>query len=151
MRTSTSMSRGHIGSLIVTACFILAGVVTLYDTTGYSDRDSQVFPRAVAIILIVSAGVSFVTQLLKPSDEKGFGRGSWWRRIVLVVAMFLACFAMPVIGFLPAGAIAFAGGLLAAMHNKWTPVNLLLYWGSGGVIMVVFYSLFKFALKVPLP
>ena len=149
--SSASKSQGQIGSLLVSAFFVLAGLVTLYDTTGYSDRDSQVFPQTVAIILIVTAAISFVLQFLKPSDEDGFGTGVWWRRCLLIVTMFLTCFAMPAIGFLPAGAIAFAGGLIAAMHDRWTPSNLLLYWGSGAVIMVTFFSLFKFALHVPLP
>lgn len=149
--TSVSKSQGHIGSLIVSAFFVLAGVVTLYDTTGYSDRDSQVFPQTVAVILIVMAAISFILQFLKPSDEGGFGTGIWWRRFLLIITMFLACFAMPYVGFLPAGAIAFAGGLIAAMHDKWTSSNILLYWGSGVVIMVAFFSLFKFLLHVPLP
>ena len=41
--------QGRLGSLIVTAFFFIAGIVTLYDTTSYSDTDSQVFPQTVAI------------------------------------------------------------------------------------------------------
>ncbi len=149
--SSTPKSQGHIGSLLVSAFFVLAGVVTLYDTTGYSDRDSQVFPQTVAVILNVTAAIAFITQFLKPTDEGGFGSGIWWRRCLLIITMFLTCFAMPIVGFLPAGAIAFAGGLIAAMHDKWTTSNLLLYWGSGAVVMAVFFSLFKFVLHVPLP
>ncbi len=146
-----SKSQGQIGSLIVSALFVLAGIVTLYDTAGYTDRDSQVFPRAVAMILIVTAGVSVLQRVLKPSDEGGFGQGVWWRRVLLVASMIAACAAMPVIGFLPAGAIAFAGGLIAAMHDRWTVANLALYWGSGAVVMAAFFALFKFGLHVPLP
>ncbi len=146
-----SNSQGHIGSLIVSGLFVLTGFVTLYDTTGYSDRDSQVFPQTVAIILIITAAISFLTRFLRPSDEGGFGTGIWWRRCLLIVTMFLACIAMPLVGFLPAGAIAFAGGLIAAMHDRWTGSTVLLYWGAGAVIMVFFFSLFKFVLHVPLP
>lgn len=149
--SSKTKSQSRIGSAIVSAFFVLAGIVTLYDTTGYSDRDSQVFPRAVAIILIITATIALVRTFLKPTDEDGFGSGVWWRRCLLIVTMFLACFAMPIVGFLPAGAIAFAGGLIAAMHDQWARTNLLLYWGSGAAIMVAFYSIFKFLLHVPLP
>ncbi|MEM8540446.1 MAG: tripartite tricarboxylate transporter TctB family protein [Pseudomonadota bacterium] len=149
--SSKTKSQSQIGSAIVSAFFVLAGVITLYDTTGYSDRDSQVFPRAVAIILIVTATIALVRTFLKPTDEDGFGSGVWWRRCLLIITMLLACFAMPFVGFLPAGAIAFAGGLIAAMHDRWTKTNLLLYWGAGAAIMVAFYSLFKFLLHVPLP
>ena len=149
--SSALKSQGSIGSILVSAMFIVAGFVTLYDTTGYTDRDSKVFPQTVAIILIVTAAVSLIKQLLKPSEGGGFGTGIWWRRLLLIVTMFLTGLTMPIIGFLPAGAIAFAGGLIAAMHDKWTPSNLLLYWGSGAAIMVTFFSLFKFLLHVPLP
>lgn len=144
-------SQGQMGSLLVSFFFVIAGVVTLYDTTGYTDRDSQVFPQTVAIILIITASISLVTRFLKPSDEGGFGDGVWWRRCLLIAAMFLACFTMPYLGFLPAGAIAFAGGLIAAMHDRWSVGTVLLYWGSGAVTMVAFFSLFKFVLLVPLP
>ena len=149
MRVSTS--QGHIGSLLTSAFFMLAGAATLYDAASYTDRDSQVFPQTVAVILIITAGLSFITRLLRPSDRGGFGPGVWWRRILLVVSMLVACFLMPVIGFLPAGVIAFAGGLIAAMHDRWTTRTVLLYWSSGVVVMVCFFALFKFVLNVPLP
>jgi len=146
-----SKSQGQTGSLLASAFFVFAGAVTLYDTTGYSDRDSQVFPQTVAILLILTAGFSFLHRFLRPSDEGGFGTGDWWRRCLLIATMLGACFAMPFVGFLPAGAIAFAGGLIAAMHDAWRPKTALLYWGAGAVVMVAFYALFKFVLLVPLP
>ena len=151
MNTPVSKSQGQIGSLLTSAFFVVAGVVTLYDTTGYTDRDSQVFPRTVAILLIITAGISFISRFLHPSDEGGFGTGIWWRRCLLIVTMLLACLVMPYVGFLPAGVIAFAGGLIAAMHDEWSKSTVLLYWGAGAVIMLAFFALFKFVLLVPLP
>lgn len=151
MNLPNAKSQGQIGSLIVSALFVFVGVVTLYDTLSYTDRDSQVFPQTVAIILIVCASVSFIVRFMHPSEEGGFGRGVWWRRVLLIATMMLACLAMPAVGFLPAGAIAFIGGLIAAMHDRWTLKNSLIYWGAGGIIMVLFFTLFKFVLHVPLP
>lgn len=148
---TTSKSQGHIGSLLTSALFVLIGFVTIYDAASYTDRDSQVFPQTVAIILIITATISFVTRFLQPTDDGGFGRGIWWRRVLLVITMLLTCFAMPYVGFLAAGTIAFAGGLIAAMHESWTAKTVLLYWGCGAVIMVAFFALFKFVLHVPLP
>jgi len=104
-----------------------------------------------AVILIICAATSFVTRFLKPSNEDGFKDGSWIRRALLIVTMFLTCFAMPIVGFLPAASVAFVGGLLAAMHDRWTIVNVLLYWISGAIVIVAFFALFKFVLHVPLP
>lgn len=151
---------GQIGSLVVAAFFVFAGAVTLYDTTSYSDIDSRVFPRAAAIVLIVCSLASIVYSLLRTatasegsahSNEPGFGEGSWWRRCLLVASMLAACVAMPYVGFLAAGSIAFAGGLLAGMHQQWTAKTLAVYAGSGAVLMMGFYVLFRFALSVPLP
>ena len=142
---------GHVGSLIASAFFIFAGLVTLYDTTSYTDVDSKVFPQAVAIILIICALISLVTEFMRPSSEGGFGVGVWWRRLLLVMTMLLTCFAMPYFGFLAAGAIAFCGGLIAAMHDKWSVRLMVLYAAIGLVIMTAFYVLFRFILHVPLP
>ncbi len=144
-------SQGQIGSLVVSGLFILLGFLTLYDTTGYSDRDSQVFPQTVAVILIITASISLVMRFLKPDADGGFGQGIWWRRVLMVAGMFATCIAMPYIGFLAAGAIAFVSGLIAAMHDRWTPIIIALYFGSGAAIMIAFFALFKYALHVPLP
>ncbi len=144
-------AEGQVGSLIVSAFFVVAGLVALYDTLSYTDRDSQVFPQTVAVILIICAAVSFITRFMRPTDEGGFGQGIWWRRVLLVATMFLTCIAMPLVGFLPAGVIAFVGGLIAAMHDRWSVKNVVVYWGAGAVVMVAFFALFKFVLHVPLP
>lgn len=148
---SNKQSQGQLGSLIVSALFAIAGAITLYDTLSYTDRDSQVFPQTVAVILIVCSVVSFLMSLLKPENEGGFKQGSWFRRILLIATMFVCCIAMPIVGFLPAAAIAFVGGLLAAMHDRWSVKKITVYAASGIVIMGGFYVLFKLVLNVPLP
>ncbi|MGQ7844330.1 tripartite tricarboxylate transporter TctB family protein [Granulosicoccus sp. 3-233] len=142
---------GRLGSLIVSAFFVIAGVVTLYDTLSYSDMDSKVFPRAAAIVLIVCAMLSIVGNLLRPVSEPGFGQGAWWRRILLVLSMLAACLAMPLVGFLPAGFIAFGGSLFASMHERWSARAAIVFLLSSLMIMVGFYALFRFVLHVPLP
>ena len=143
--------KGNLGSFIVSFFFLIAGIVTLYDTASYADIDSKVFPRAVAIALIIFATITIVRGLLAPSNEGGFEEGTWWRRILLVVTMLATCMASPYVGFLPAGAIAFAGGLIAGMHDQWSRRTIVAYWGSGAVMMISFYVLFRYGLLVPLP
>lgn len=63
----------------------------------------------------------------------------------------MTCFLMPDVGFLLASVIAFVGGLIAAMHDRWSLRLVIIYWGAGHLIMAVFFALFKFALHVPLP
>ena len=140
-----------IGSLITSAFFVLAGIITLWDTQSYTDADSQVFPQAVATVLIICATLSLIMTLLRGGDGEGFGDGIWWRRGLLVASLLIACFLMPYIGFLASGMVAFAGGMLAAMHEQWTPKTAVIYGVSGLVVMSGFYSLFRYVLLVPLP
>lgn len=141
-----------IGSLLVPLFFVLAGLVTLYDTRSYTDVDSKVFPQAVAIILIVTAGIACVQWLLSGhSGDEGFAEGIWWRRILIVLSLLGTCSLIPVIGFLGASVVAFGAGLVAAMHDRWSPRSLIIYCGSGLITVVAFYALFKFVLHVPLP
>ena len=139
------------GTLIVSGLFVLAGAVTLYDTTHYVDIDSVVFPRSVAIGLIVISLVSIVWTMVRPVREPDQPAGVWWRRILLVVTMLAACMAMPYAGFVPAAAIAFVGGLIAAMHDRWTVRTAIVFALSGAVVIAGFYVLFRYALHVPLP
>jgi putative tricarboxylic transport membrane protein len=151
MNEPIKATQGRIGTLICCAFFIIAGLVTLYDSLSYSDIDSKVFPRAAAIVLILCASIAFIVTLVKSIPEEGFGHGIWWRRILLVSTMLLACFAMPYIGFLLSGLISFAGGLIAAMHQQWTKKLIVLYGGACLLTMLAFYTLFRYALHVPLP
>lgn len=144
------VNQKNIGSIVIALFFVFVAVITLYDTTQYSDTDSKVFPRACAIVLLIFSLLTVIWELIKPSKVDGFGEGHWWRRVFLVVTMLIACIAMPYITFVPAGGIAFVGGLIAAMHDRWSPRTFVVYWGSGLVIIVTFYSIFKYVLHVPL-
>lgn len=140
-----------LGSLIISAFFVIAGIVTIWDTQGYSDIDSQVFPRTVAIVLIICATLSFLATLIRGDESEGFGQGTWWRRALLVIGLLGACAAMPYLGFLVSGVIAFAAGMIAAMHDPWKARSAIIYSLSGLLVMSAFYVLFRFVLLVPLP
>lgn len=152
MTDTTSKPGGKdIGTLIVASLFIALGLLTLYDVTTYSDTDSKVFPAFVAYALIFCSVLVIVYSWLRPNLENGFGSGVWWRRLLLVAAMLAGCFLMPITGFLPATALAFVGGLIAARHEGWDMRSAAVFALSGVFIMAGFYSLFRFALGVPLP
>ena len=152
MTETSSRSGGKdIGTLIVASLFIALGLITLHDVSTYSDSDSVVFPTFVAYALIFCSVLVIIASWLRPSRDNGFGNGDWWRRLLLVATMLVACVIMPVGGFLPATAIAFAGGLIAARHEGWDARSAVVFAASGIAIMAGFYALFRFALGVPLP
>ncbi|OCW55519.1 tripartite tricarboxylate transporter TctB family protein [Hoeflea olei] len=144
-------ARKDVGTLIIASLFIVLGLLTLQDVTTYSDTDSVVFPRFVAYALIVCSALVILASWLRPNPANGFGSGDWWRRVLLVATMLVCCFVMPAAGFLPATAIAFAGGLIAARHEGWSVKTALVFAVSGVVIMAAFYALFRYPLGVPLP
>ena len=143
--------RKDVGTLAVASLFIGLGLITLYDVTSYSDSDSVVFPTFVAYALIFVSVLVIIRSWLWPNPDNGFGSGDWWRRLLLVVTMLGACLVMPFGGFLPATAIAFAGGLIAARHEGWDARSAFVFAVSGVFIMAGFYALFRFGLGVPLP
>jgi putative tricarboxylic transport membrane protein len=151
--TDSAMTPGKkdLGTLAVASLFIGLGLLTLYDVTTYSDTDSVVFPTFVAYALIFCSVLVIIYSWLRPSPDNGFGDGTWWRRLLLVVSMLAACLVMPFAGFLPATVIAFAGGLVAARHEGWDTRSAIVFAASGVFIMAGFYALFRFALGVPLP
>ena len=138
--------------VVMAALFIAIAAITLWDTTSYTDADSYVFPRTVAAALIAFSLVLILQWLLgRQSPSEPQAAGSTPRRITLVVAMLAATLAMPWIGFLVSGVLAFAAILLIAMYDPWTRFRTIIYPIAGLTIVVGFYLLFKEVLQVPLP
>ncbi len=144
-----------IGGILIAAALILVAIVALWDTTNMADADSYVFPRMVAIMMIVFCGLFIVLQLVAPyigtNDEAGVMGGSNLRRIGLVLAMITAALLMPWLGFLLSGTLSFAAIMLLAMYDEWTPLRRVVFPIVGVVIVVGFYMLFAELLLVPLP
>ena len=139
---------------IFMAClFILVSVIAMWDTTHMLDSDSYVFPRAVALAMIVFSLTLIVWNLIKPRIEKKetITGASTVRRVSLVVIMLLSCLAMPWIGFLIPGIITFLLLMYIAMYDEWTLKKKILYPLVAVAIVVGFYSLFGNLLQVPLP
>ncbi len=154
------MSNNSNGSLqrdtssIVMAClFIFMAVVFLWDTTNMLDSDSSVFPRAVAIAMIVFSLLLIVWHLIKPRQkgDRSLPEASTARRVALVAAMLTGCAAMPWLGFLIPGILSFFALMFIAMYDRWTTKKMVLYPIIAVAIVVGFYTLFGNLLQVPLP
>lgn len=143
--------RRDIGGMVAAAILIAIGAVALYDTTTYSDIDSAVFPRTVAIALMLSAIGYIVYALVRGERTVRAPGGSYPRRIALVAGMLGAVVAMPWIGFVASGLVAFFCLTLVAMHDPWTPGRMILYPLVGVAIVLGFFALFRYGFLVPLP
>ena len=162
-------ARGPVGGTVATLALLAFGLWALFDTTRYSDADSVVFPRTVGIALVVLCAIALAarrsrapgvasglerTDGLEPAaarDGDGDGGSPLWRRVLLIGSMLLAPALMATLGFLPAALLAFAGGLVAARHGRTDTATLVRHALAGLAIVVGFYALFRYGLKVPLP
>jgi len=151
---ATSMSPGRdVAGTVTAAIFILVAAVALWDTTTMTDSDSYVFPRAVAIAMIVFCGALIVRNLVRPGLDRADAPSdsSTPRRVLLVAAMLGSTALMPFVGFFLAGLGAFAAIMVIAMYDPWTPFRRVVYPLACAAIVVGFYVLFTRVLLVPLP
>jgi hypothetical protein len=144
--------RSDIGGAVVAVLLIVFGGLALQNTTTYTDVDSAVFPRAIAIALIVISIVFLIRWLryraiASPAHEKG----SWVRRAAFVCVMLATALAMPWVGFIAAALVSFAALMVVAMFDRWTPARALWYGAVGLGVVFGFYTLFAKILLVPLP
>lgn len=141
------------GGTVICCIFILLAAVSLWDTTSMLDSDSYVFPRAIAIALIVFSISLIVWNLMHPdvAEVQHSRQESTIRRLLLVALMLLSCFSMPVLGFLLSGIITFGLLMVVSMYHEWNPKKRIIYPLIAVAIVVGFYTLFSKVLLVPLP
>lgn len=140
--------------MVTAAVFILIAVIALWDTTTMVDADSYVFPRTVAVAMIVFSVLLIALNLIRPesgSGEKSPPGASTPRRVSLVAAMLVSTLLMPWLGFLVSGFAAFLSIMIIAMHDRWTRFRMLVYPLVCAGFVVGFYFLFAELLLVPLP
>lgn len=144
---------GDTGGTVICCLFILLAAISLWDTTNMLDSDSYVFPRAIAISMIVFSIMLIFWNLTHPdlTKQKEPQKESTVRRILLVAMMLLSCLIMPWLGFLVSGVITFGLLMLVAMYDKWHAKNRIIYPLIAVAIVVGFYTLFSKVLLVPLP
>jgi len=156
MRTENAenSARRDVAGMVTAAVFILIAVIALWDTTTMVDSDSFVFPRAVAIAMIVFCLLLIAWALIHPESGNGEDSApgaSTVRRVSLVLAMLVSTALMPWLGFLISGFAAFVSIMLIAMYDRWTPFRKLVYPLVCAAFVVGFYFLFAELLLVPLP
>ena len=155
MLTDNNASPGgrDTGGMVVAVVFILLAALSLWDTTTMADADSYVFPRAIAIAMIVFSIVLIVWNLVRPSADNGtvVQGASTPRRVGLVVAMLIGTALMPYVGFAVSGLVAFVAIMWFAMYDPWTRFRLIVYPLVGVGIVIGFYTIFAKVLLVPLP
>lgn len=155
MTTNQVTQKGKdVGGLILSCLFIVISLVALWDTTHMMDSDSYVFPRAIAIAMIVLNLLLIGRNLLHFTGEKEKipkTDSSTGRRIALIAGMLASCVMMPILGFMISGVITFIFLMLVSMYDEWTWKTKVIYPLVALSLVIGFYMLFSKVLLVPLP
>lgn len=154
MRNSAKITPGRDTGTVVVAClFIIIAIVSLWDTTTMMDSDSYVFPRAIAIVMILLSLILIISNLIRSKAGKiDEATGvSTVRRVSLVAVMLLSCLLMPWLGFLISGFATFLLLMMVAMYDEWSLSKKIIYPLTALTIVAAFYTLFSKLLMVPLP
>ncbi len=123
------------------------GAYFLTDTKDITP-DALIYPRALAILMIVLAAVSFIVALLsyrretaRSDDDKDF------KKLALAVTATVAyCGLMPFLGFVTSSFL-FCFGLICALGYSRRGVALVV---SGTLVALIWLG-FRVLLKVPVP
>jgi len=146
--------RRDVGGMVTAAVFIVLAVFALWDTTNMADADSFVFPRTVAIAMIIFSIILIAWNLIRPESGNGEtapAGASTARRVGLVAAMLVSATLMPWLGFLISGFAVFVAVMLIAMYDPWTLYRRIAYPLVCFAFVLGFYFLFAKLLLVPLP
>jgi len=155
MATNQVTGKGKdVGGLILSCLFIIISIVALWDTTNMLDSDSYVFPRAIAIAMIVFNLLLIGRNLFNFTDEEKEEHkagASTGRRIALIAGMLISCVMMPILGFMISGIITFIFLMMVSMYDQWNGKTMVIYPLVALTLVVGFYMLFSKVLLVPLP
>lgn len=138
--------RGMLGSAVL----IVVGLLALYHSGEFSPLGS-VFPRTVAIAMIVLSAVYIAVGWLRPKAPAPLAMGSVWRRLALAATMLAWAVLLEPLGFLASSVLAYAALLVIANYDRWTPRSAVIYVAAGSLIIGALYWVFRFGLQVPLP
>ncbi|MEX0731625.1 MAG: tripartite tricarboxylate transporter TctB family protein [Aquisalimonadaceae bacterium] len=135
------------GMIAAVFCLGLAAYV-LYETQRYTTFGS-IFPRTVAIVMIVAAAVLVARVLTGLPRSPVTPIQSLWRPLALIAVMALWAALIGIIGFYPASVVGFICAGILAQFEPWTPGALAKFLAISVSVATAGYAIFAFALKVP--
>lgn len=137
-------------SIAGAAVFIAVGALAVYHSSEFSTL-GQVFPRTIAVLMIVLSAVYIAMALLRPRAPAAPGRGSHVRRLLLAVTLVAWALLLNPVGFLTTSVACYAAILVITNYDRWTPRRTLLYAASGMAVVGGLYAIFAYVLQVPFP
>lgn len=143
-------SRRDIPGIAGSAVFIIVGILAFWGARDFSPLGS-VFPRTMAVAMIVFAAAYIAMALLRPTAPAAMPVGSPWRRGAVMMVLIAWAFLLGRVGFLATSVVAYTALLVISNYDRWTPRMAVIYAVVGALVLGGLYWVFHFLLQVPLP
>lgn len=145
-----SKARMDLRSIAGAAAFIAIGVLAIYYSSEFSSLGS-VFPRTIAVLMIVLSCVYIAMAVLRPAPGVASERGSLPRRLLLAATMLAWALLLHPVGFLTTSVVCYAVVLVITNYDRWTPGRAVAYAASGIAVVGGLFAIFAYVLQVPFP
>jgi putative tricarboxylic transport membrane protein len=146
----TDAARRDIPGIAGCVLAIAASALAIWHAKEFTPLGA-VFPRTIAILMIVFSAVYIAVAILRPQRPARPAAGSIGRRAALAAVMLAWAFLLEPVGFLATSIASYAAILVIANYDRWTPRMAVVYTIVGAFVLGALYSIFRFALQVPLP
>ena len=143
-------ARRDIPGIAGSVVFIIIGILAYWGARDFSPLGS-VFPRTMAVAMVVFSAVYIAMALLRPSAPPALPAGSYWRRGGVMAVLIAWSFLLGPVGFLTTSVVAYTALLVIANYDRWTPRTAVIYAVAGTLVLGGLYWVFRYVLQVPLP
>jgi len=134
------------------AIAVMAAVATTALVLSFElNPDAAVFPRTIALGMLVFCGLAAAQTLLTRRVSEDHMLGSWPRRIALAAALLAFVALTPLLGFAAAGVLMALALMRVAEYDRRGPKAWLILGGSVVAAVLAFSLTFRELLAVPLP
>jgi hypothetical protein len=147
---NTKAPSGDVAGVVGCLLLIAAGIAAIVYSQDFSPLGA-VFPRTIAGLMIGLGIVYLVLAWRGRTRAEAPAGGSMARRAGVAVVVLAWALLLDRLGFLTSSAIAIALLLVIANHERWSLRNMVVYALVSAAVLGVLYSVFRFALQVPLP
>ncbi|WP_323766348.1 tripartite tricarboxylate transporter permease [Marinovum sp.] len=119
--------------------------------SGPLNPEAAVFPRTIAIGMLILCGFAALETLLTRRVTEDRSSGSALRRLGVPASMGLAVVLVPVLGFAAAGIVMALGLMLCAEHDRRDRRSWAVLAAGVALVILLFTLCFRQLLAVPLP
>lgn len=132
--------------LSMPAVMTALAIYVLRESYTFKQKAVGVFPRMIAILMLIGVAVTIVEMLIRKKKVVNFEGKKIYKALLLVAMLVVYALIIPKVGYIIPSLVACAAIML--ILNYRNPVIITV---SSVLAVAVIFILFKLVLKVPLP